>query len=170
MKEIWEAGDGCPQTLRAIIHQFEALFKIYRKYKQGEGRETKSHKKIPTDCAPPPPSRRSSRLGGNLHEVSSPSTPSRDTKDPVDNPPPCKVARKSNRIVDTNRYYKDEWMEDHGNKLFDVVSKQRLERICKPKEGEVPECFDSSYYYDQLDPNKKTPLHRAHESNEGILR
>ena len=119
--KIWESGDGCPKTLKSIIIQFEALYNTYQKYLK-EGRGTKSHKKKLSTSPPLRPTWKSRRLcgeqsissvepGDDAMESESPETP-----ETVKNSTPA--PKYTSKRLASNHQYKDEWIEDHGSKLF----------------------------------------------------
>ena len=132
VRGIWEEGDGCPLSINAIVAKFEKIFQIYQKYRKGEGRGVQQlgHKKKKTDHPPSQPSRRSSRLQGKGHAVSStevlPSATVLDLESANQEQPDETVKPQRTpslkRVLPPNSL-RDEWIADYGCKLFDVKSK-----------------------------------------------
>ena len=165
VKSIWEEGDGCPKGVRHIILQFDELFVIYSKYKrEGRGGGFRSHKKRQTDVPPKEPTRKSRRLckADDEADVSFDTTASEEQSSTI------KARKQLTRLSIAGNVNRDQWMEDHGRKLFDVISTYRLNNISSCKTDEVSETFDrSEFYYDQLDPDKrKTYIHTLKVTNE----
>ena len=66
------------------------------------------------------------------------------------------MLRTSKPNVNPNQnQFKIEPMEDMGCQLFDVDSRYRLPEIAGTKPDEIPECLDTEYYNDQLDPKER---------------
>ena len=63
-------------------------------------------------------------------------------------------AKKSTRLISTKNVCKEQWMKDYGKNLFDILSMDRLKKIASDRN--CTDVFDSEYYYDQLDPLKRT--------------
>ena len=127
VKDVWEKGNGCPLTKKAILPRFDKLFAIYQKYRKGEGRGSKQggHRKKKTNDPPPQPSRKSARLAAACAISTEPASSNLDEcpieSEPVPKKPVCGT-RSSKRVPSANPF-KEEWMEDYGCELFDVKSK-----------------------------------------------
>ena len=130
--DIWDRGDGCPKTAVNIQKQFiSKVLPVYVKYRKGEGRAGKSHKKeLPVVVAEP--TRKSRRIqspppSATEHQVEC--VPDVDLSRPTEKPTPpqnveseaAAATRVRTRRSDTGTNKgKSDWLEDQGNQSFDV--------------------------------------------------
>ena len=166
VNRIWESADCCPIAHRHIVIKFEELFQIYKEYHLN-GREKRSHKRQ-NPRTPSPPTRKSSRLHGG--EISEPvpsqsessavtvaeQAPSISTSKKRETSPKTPPKRSASVRHEGEHIHKQAWLEDYGNHLFDVVSRQRLSKIANATSQEDTETFDSEYYNDQKNPSQRT--------------
>ena len=134
--------------------QFDELFRVYNKYRR-EGRGIKnSHQKKSIVGPPKKAVRKSKRLGSQVDDYLEVLPEENAIPIHPDQSPPVKKQRATKRII-TDNPNKIVWMEDYGSKLFDVLSHHCLRNIENCKKNEVPETFDSEYYFDQVNPSQR---------------
>ena len=138
--DIWEKADCCPHSILRISQLFEECYDSYVKYLKKSG--SKNHRKRPSLAPPPIPSRKSSR-------ISSTSTPISEVAD-VQTMPSLTSTPSSKSTRSHPEYHfivREQWNNDFGNTLFDVLNKDRIPEVVK--EGG---CFDFQFYNDQCGP------------------
>ena len=149
---VWETGDGCPRSWIKVMELFKKdVLPIYQKYRKGdikdEAFKKKNKKKKKPPMSPPKPTRKSSRVPSSASEDS-------ETDLEVAQASSSSSTQFSSAKVSTrgsagpSRY--SYWMKDHGEKLFDILSLVSVqERLA------VGKAFDSEFYEDQKDPEKR---------------
>ena len=155
IRSIWNSGDGCPLSVKSIIDRYHKLVKERKAYlapiaypkkqsdpepssftkkhrhpsggREKSQRQTKSLYRAPRDELNEPPP-----------EISiCQAEPS--CSNSVDNPP--KRVRLSERHIETPE---QKWMKEIGSQLFDIHSKEEVEKARQGKK-----CFDEEFLADQ---------------------
>lgn len=171
--DIWEKGDGCPMSITAVKKQFSTkVLPEYRRYRDGDGRKSRKHKRK-TPIVVGEPTRRSSRIQSptpTSHDSSPDSELVKDNEglrnlpeaSQSKNDPTPRVTRGSSSSKGSSKNRVD-WLEDHGKKLFDIFSKYRLRKMLKDrKKGISAGAFDRDFYLDQKDPDKRKYVIQIH--------
>ena len=146
--KIWSSADCFPKSLNSVVKMVEPLLVKYRDYQQGRGRQT-GRKARKSDDVPilSQPTRRSKRLNKDVSLVAS----NFETKvvSSSDAIAPPKKSRLSRRTQENP--YKDEWLQDIGSQLFDIVSEEQKKQYDDSiKAGKEPKkFFDLDFYNDQ---------------------
>ena len=122
VSNVWEKGNGWPLTKKAIIPRFDKLYIIYHRKGEGGALKKGHHRKKKTNDPHLQPIRKSARLAGIdiSTKPDSPNLPERHNESELVKKKP--VSRSSKCVPPANPS-KEEWMEDNGSKLFDVLSK-----------------------------------------------
>ena len=143
--KIWVAADCLPKVVNSIGRSIDKLLSTYWQYRSGRGR-TSGRKERKSELQVAQPSRRSRRLNRDAPEDSDDTLTVVSTKAKVTN----QVKKLSrNRCVNP---FKEEWLEDVGTKLFDIISLDRKKLYEKAiNDGRSPaEYFDYEVYIDQM--------------------
>ena len=129
--DVWEKGDGCPKTVKKIIAPFEKqVLPLYKKYHKGDGKGAGSHKKKrPVEFIEPTRKSRRTLVGNSPSPPIPSSACSSSSSASIDNETIAQSMVIQKRT--SSRGCRKQWMEDHGKKLFNVFSEDRLKKMQK---------------------------------------
>ena len=146
IESLWIEADCCPFSKKIIKINLKTLISNYKSFKQKT--EKKSHHKVKSTVIKKP-ERRSLRNTEQLDNsiVSNEEQEIEDSGDKCNN---INSKQYTRSLAKPNKEVLDKWNKEYGDKLFDVFSIARMKKDIS--EGYA---FDSDFYEDQKDPNKR---------------